>query len=122
MRTWLRARSTARYLAVALGASMATLGALTLSPLASAAAGAHAAPLHPFTISSPNFRDGGPLPVSAELGAPDAPATSGCAGKNLAPTLRWVNAPTGTMSFALTMNDVDAPRAGGFHHWVVYNI
>ena len=37
-------------------------------------------------------------------------------------SLRWVNAPAGTKSFAFTMNDVDAPVAGGFHHWVVYNI
>jgi Raf kinase inhibitor-like YbhB/YbcL family protein len=43
-------------------------------------------------------------------------------GKNLAPTLRWFNVPAGTKSFTLTITDPDAPVAGGFHHWVVYNI
>jgi phosphatidylethanolamine-binding protein (PEBP) family uncharacterized protein len=28
--------------------------------------------------------------------------------------------PAGTKSFAFTINDVDAPVAGGFHHWVVH--
>ncbi len=41
---------------------------------------------------------------------------------NTAPTLVWENIPTGTHSFALLMNDIDAPVSGGFHHWVVYNI
>jgi Raf kinase inhibitor-like YbhB/YbcL family protein len=76
---------------------------------------------HPFTVVSPNFRDGTFLPVSSEFGGPGS-AGSGCSGKNLAPTVRWFNVPAGTKSFALTINDVDAPVAGGFHHWIVYNI
>jgi Raf kinase inhibitor-like YbhB/YbcL family protein len=39
-----------------------------------------------------------------------------------APTLTWENVPAQTRSFALVMNDVDAAVAGGFHHWIVYNI
>jgi Raf kinase inhibitor-like YbhB/YbcL family protein len=124
MRTLLHASRRVRYLALALGAGLLAAGAAGLAPVASAAAGAHAAGdvrLHPFTITSPNFRDGGRLPVSAEFGGPGS-AGSGCNGQNLAPALRWVNAPAATAGFAFTMNDVDAPRAGGFHHWVVYNI
>jgi hypothetical protein len=41
---------------------------------------------------SPNFRDGGFLPVSAEFGRPGSKG-SGCSGKNLAPTLIWYNVP-----------------------------
>ena len=30
--------------------------------------------------------------------------------------------PPGTHSFVMLMSDYDAPVAGGFHHWIVYNI
>jgi Raf kinase inhibitor-like YbhB/YbcL family protein len=120
MPTLTRASSIARHLTITLLLGLVALGAFGLAPVASAATG-EGAKLHPFTISSPNFRDGARLPVSAEFGGPGS-AASGCNGQNLAPTLRWINAPAGTMGFAFTMNDVDAPRAGGFHHWVVYNI
>ena len=79
-----------------------------------------AAALHPFTVVSPDFQDGGFLPRSAELGGPVGMGV--CEGKNLAPALRWFNVPAGTKSFTLTITDPDAPVAGGFHHWVVYNI
>jgi Raf kinase inhibitor-like YbhB/YbcL family protein len=36
--------------------------------------------------------------------------------------LNWKNVPAGTKSFVLLMSDYDAPVAGGFHHWIVYNI
>jgi Raf kinase inhibitor-like YbhB/YbcL family protein len=120
----LRARMTGKRLAAALIAA----GALAIAPLAAtAASGATAHPagraghFHPFTIISPDFHDGGFLPVSAEFGGPGSQG-SGCSGKNLAPRLTWYNVPAGTKSFAFTINDVDAPVAGGFHHWVVYNI
>jgi Raf kinase inhibitor-like YbhB/YbcL family protein len=73
--------------------------------------------LQPFTLSSPNFRDGEPLPSSSEYGG-----SFGCNGEDIAPTLTWKNVPAQTSSFALVMNDVDAAVAGGFHHWIVYNI
>jgi Raf kinase inhibitor-like YbhB/YbcL family protein len=79
------------------------------------------AALTPFTILSPDFRDGGPLPVWTEFGGTYA-AEAGCFGKNLAPELEWRNVPSGTQSFALLVNDMDAPLSGGWHHWVVYNI
>lgn len=72
--------------------------------------------LHPFTITSPNFSDGGPLSVRNEFNQ------DGCSGGNIAPVLRWKNAPAGTQSFVLFLVDYDAPLAGGWHHWVVYNI
>lgn len=70
----------------------------------------------PFTITSPNFTEDGPLPQSSAFNR------FGCGGKNIAPTLNWQGAPAGTASFALEVTDYDAPVAGGFHHWIVYNI
>ena len=45
-----------------------------------------------------------------------------CEGEDISPELSWKNAPSGTKTFALIVHDPDAPRAGGFTHWVVYNI
>jgi len=72
--------------------------------------------LQPFTLSSPSFRDGGPLPPSSENGR------GSCHGEDVAPILQWINVPAQTRSFALVMNDMDAAVAGGLHHWIVYNI
>jgi Raf kinase inhibitor-like YbhB/YbcL family protein len=70
----------------------------------------------PFTLRSPDFKDGSRLPASTEgnLG--------GCTGRNRAPALTWSGVPAGTRSFALVLFDPDAPVAGGFRHWVVYDI
>ena len=43
-------------------------------------------------------------------------------GENVSPELSWKDAPRETKSFALIVHDPDAPRPGGFTHWVVYNI
>jgi Raf kinase inhibitor-like YbhB/YbcL family protein len=45
-----------------------------------------------------------------------------CGGTNRSPQLSWSAAPSGTKSFALIVHDPDAPVAGGFYHWVVYNL
>src|SRR5690348_3731605 len=90
--------------------------ALLLLPFLSRAshvASASSTALHPFTITSPDFHDGGPLSQKAELNR------SGCTGSNIAPELNWRNVPAGTKSFVLLMSDYDAPVAGGFHHWIV---
>ena len=43
-------------------------------------------------------------------------------GEDTSPELSWKDAPAETKSFVLIMHDPDAPRRGGFTHWVVYNI
>ena len=43
-------------------------------------------------------------------------------GDDASPELSWRDAPSETKSFALIVHDPDAPRPGGFTHWVVYNI
>lgn len=42
-------------------------------------------------------------------------------GENLSPALQWSGAPPGARSFALIVDDPDAP-GGVFHHWAVFDI
>lgn len=63
-----------------------------------------------FKITSPAFQTGGKI---------DKAFT--CDGKDVSPALSWTGAPAGTKSFALVVEDPDAP-AGVWDHWVVYNI
>lgn len=63
-----------------------------------------------FTLRSPAFDEGGAIP---RRHARD--------GDNLSPPLEWSGAPEGTRSFALIMEDPDAP-AGLFRHWGLYHI
>jgi Raf kinase inhibitor-like YbhB/YbcL family protein len=46
----------------------------------------------------------------------------GCSGKNLSPEIAWSGAPAQTKSFALAVWDSDAPKSGGFYHWMIVNI
>ena len=108
-------------ISILVGTGILVLGLLALSVLLSFSRTSHVVlassnALHPFTITSPDFRDGGPLPQKTEFNQ------FGCTGSNIAPQLNWTNVPAGTQSFAMLMSDYDAPVAGGFHHWIVYNI
>jgi len=49
------------------------------------------------------------------------PAKYSCIGKNVSPALTWNEPPAGTQSFALIMDDPDAP-VGTWVHWVLYNV
>lgn len=63
-----------------------------------------------FTMSSPDIADGQPI---------DRVYT--CDGADQSPRLEWPEAPPGTRSFALIMDDPDAPN-GTFRHWGVFNM
>ena len=44
-----------------------------------------------------------------------------CDGPDVSPALAWSGAPAGTQSFALIMDDPDAP-VGTWVHWVLYDL
>jgi hypothetical protein len=49
------------------------------------------------------------------------PAQYTCDGANRSPALQWSDPPPGTKSFALAVDDPDAP-SGTFRHWGAYDI
>lgn len=62
-------------------------------------------------ITSPAFSHGGHIPSEFT-----------CEGQNISPEFSWSEAPKESKSFVLVLHDPDAPRKGGFIHWVVFNI
>jgi Raf kinase inhibitor-like YbhB/YbcL family protein len=58
--------------------------------------------------------------TSFEQGA-SIPVVHTCDGDDVSPLLRWDGEPKETASFALIMEDPDAPD-GTFTHWIVYNL
>lgn len=69
-----------------------------------------------FDLSSADVEPGGTL---AERQVANA---FGCSGENRSPQLAWNNPPAGTLSYAVTVHDPDAPTGSGWWHWVVWNI
>jgi Raf kinase inhibitor-like YbhB/YbcL family protein len=69
-----------------------------------------------FTLSSADVPSGGTFASEQVLNA------FGCTGANLSPRLSWTGAPTGTLSFVLTVFDPDAPTGSGFWHWLAFDI
>lgn len=63
-----------------------------------------------FSLLSPAFPDGGRIPA---IYTGD--------GDNCSPPLAWSDPPAGTLSFALTLIDIDEP-AGLTHHWTLFDI
>lgn len=49
------------------------------------------------------------------------PPKYACTGINVSPAIAWNEPPSGTQSFALIMDDPDAPM-GTWVHWVLFNI
>ena len=50
------------------------------------------------------------------------PSKYTCDAENVSPALMISGVPAGAKSLALIMHDPDAPREGGFTHWVRFNI
>ena len=74
-------------------------------------------------LSTPVVAESSKLHISSSAIADGAtiPTQFTCSGANQSPPLSWGGAPQGTKSFALLVEDPDAP-AGTFVHWVVYDI
>ncbi len=62
------------------------------------------------SLTSSAFQDGQPIPTEYS-----------CDGADQAPRLSWGEPPPGTKSFALVIDDPDAP-SGTFRHWGVFDI
>lgn len=69
-----------------------------------------------FQLTSPAAKEGGKLPDSTVLNALD------CHGPNKSPALHWANAPKGTKSYVVILDDYEARGGDGFIHWAAYNI
>jgi Raf kinase inhibitor-like YbhB/YbcL family protein len=63
-----------------------------------------------FALKSTAFAAGGEIP-----------ARHSCEGADESPALSWSGAPAGTKSFALIVDDPDAP-VGTWVHWVLYDL
>jgi Raf kinase inhibitor-like YbhB/YbcL family protein len=68
-----------------------------------------------FILTSPAFANNGNIPAQYT-----------CDGVDISPPLSWSDAPQGTSSFALIVEDPDAPDPKApkvtWVHWVIYNI
>jgi Raf kinase inhibitor-like YbhB/YbcL family protein len=68
-----------------------------------------------FVLTSPAFANNGRIPAQYT-----------CDGVDISPPLSWSDAPQGTRSFALIVDDPDAPDPKApkviWVHWVIYNI
>lgn len=63
----------------------------------------------PFELTSA-FANGGPIPRKYT-----------CDGEDISPPLQWADAPVDTRSFALIVDDPDAPISP-WTHWLLYNL
>lgn len=63
-----------------------------------------------FILSSTPFAEGDPIPQKYS-----------CDGEDISPPMQWTDPPEGTTSFALIVDDPDAP-VGTWVHWVLYNL
>jgi Raf kinase inhibitor-like YbhB/YbcL family protein len=61
-------------------------------------------------VNSSAFSEGKPIPEKYT-----------CDGQNVSPPLTWTGAPANTSSFAIIVDDPDAP-SGTFTHWVLYDL
>jgi Raf kinase inhibitor-like YbhB/YbcL family protein len=63
-----------------------------------------------FSLHTASFTPGGSIPERYT-----------CSGADVSPAIDWGETPQGTKSFALIVDDPDAP-SGTFTHWVIYDI
>ncbi len=62
------------------------------------------------SLASTEFHNGQPIPAKFT-----------CDGDNVSVPLQWADPPANTRSFALIVDDPDAP-SGTYTHWVLYNV
>jgi len=95
---------------VVIGCTLAHLGRnVALAGSADHPAGAEDKAMS-LTISSPSFSNGG-----------DIAKQFTCDSADVSPQLSWTEPPVGTNSFALLVDDPDAP-VGNWNHWAMWNM
>ncbi|HUO05493.1 MAG TPA: YbhB/YbcL family Raf kinase inhibitor-like protein [Candidatus Binataceae bacterium] len=72
-------------------------------------------------VSPPQARAQFALSSDAFSAGATIPDANACTGENRSPKLEWNNAPANAVSFALIVEDPDAP-GGTFIHWVAYEV
>lgn len=82
----------------------------TSTPLPEAPSAEQEAKTHPLKLTSTAFAPGQPIPAKYT-----------CDGEDISPPLDWQDPPEKAKSFALIVDDPDAP-AGTWVHWVLYNL
>jgi Raf kinase inhibitor-like YbhB/YbcL family protein len=98
-----------RFLTIALACTLA----------AGLAAGPSRAAEDYLDLSSPDFEDGGKLPMKYGGNNPQNP---NCTGENASPALAWKNAPAATRSFAIILFDTAGRAPLGVVHWFAYGL
>jgi Raf kinase inhibitor-like YbhB/YbcL family protein len=71
----------------------------------------------PFNVTTTSFPSGGTIPVKFVTDWLSQCAATGT--QNVSPALAWANAPLGTQSYAIVVDD---PDANHWAHWVLFNI
>jgi Raf kinase inhibitor-like YbhB/YbcL family protein len=66
------------------------------------------------SISSPQWPDGGEVQLEQVYYQ--------CGGENVSPEVDWKGLPEGTKGVAIVIWDPDAPKKGGWYHWVVTDL
>ena len=99
-----------RLLAVALSIVLASCGTGTRATNQTNGNSTMTSTLTKISLTSDAFADGQPIPKQYS-----------CDGANQPPALKWGEAPQETKSFALVIDDPDAP-SGTFRHWGVFDI
>lgn len=69
----------------------------------------------PFTLHAVDFHNTGKLPVSMGAGGQ-------CLGENISPALSWKDAPAGTKSYVLLIEDPQGANGLGVTHFIGYGI
>jgi Raf kinase inhibitor-like YbhB/YbcL family protein len=80
------------------------------APATSTAGAALSAGSEPFTLRSDAYQDGAEIPVRYT-----------CDGEDISPALEWIDATGEIGSFALILEDPDAP-GGTWTHWILFNL
>src|ERR1022692_5088866 len=84
-------------------------------------------PIGGSTASQSHPSTGGRSPMALVLKSPafahgaEIPKKHSCEAADVSPALEWSGPPARTVSFALIMDDPDAP-AGTWVHWVLWNL